>query len=326
MDIARPLFAAVAPAGLRARLSILIFHRVLARPDPLLPDEFDAARFDRVCGWLRRWFDVLPLSDAARLLREGRLPGRALSITFDDGYADNHDVALPILRRHGLPATFFVATGFLDGGRMWNDSIIEAIRRTSHDAVDLYGIAGLSGRLPLGELGDRRAAIGRIVDALKYQPLQDRLEAVDALTRRLGAALPDDLMMTGPQLRRLHADGMAIGGHTVRHPILARVGLDEARAEIAEGRRALEAIVDAPVELFAYPNGRPGRDFASQHVQLVREAGFTAAVTTGWGAADARTDPYQLPRFTPWDRDRLRFGLRLWRNLAVARRPVLHPA
>ncbi|MDP1007558.1 polysaccharide deacetylase family protein, partial [Klebsiella pneumoniae] len=85
--------------------------------DPLFPDEIDAARFDAILGWLRSWFNVLPLDEAAQRLKDGSLPARAAALSFDDGYADNHDIALPLLQKHGLPCSFFIATGFLDGGR-----------------------------------------------------------------------------------------------------------------------------------------------------------------------------------------------------------------
>src|SRR5262245_19841153 len=102
------------------RLSVLAYHRVLPAPDPLRPSEPTAAEFEQRMRWVKANFNVLPLTEAVGALREGRLPERALSITFDDGYADNHDIELPILARLGLPATFFVATGFLDGGCMFN--------------------------------------------------------------------------------------------------------------------------------------------------------------------------------------------------------------
>lgn len=111
----RPLFSTLSPAGSGARLSILIFHRVLPAPDPLFPGEPDAQRFDEICRWLAKWFRVLDLNDALAGLRRGDLPARAAAITFDDGYADNSDVAVPILQRHGLTATFFIATGYVDG-------------------------------------------------------------------------------------------------------------------------------------------------------------------------------------------------------------------
>ena len=105
-------------------LSILIYHRVVAQPDPLFPDVVTAEEFDLQMAALTRWFTVLPLGRAVERLRNGTLPVRAACVTFDDGYADNALSALPILLKHGVKATFFVATRFLDGGSMWNDTVI----------------------------------------------------------------------------------------------------------------------------------------------------------------------------------------------------------
>jgi len=307
----------LSPSGRRARLSVLIFHRVLPRPDPLFPDEVHADRFDQICRWLAQGFQVLPLGEAIDRLRDDRLPARAAAITFDDGYADNHDVALPILQRHGLNATFFVSTGFLDGGRMWNDTLIEALRLTSADRLDLApagipDVAAVDLSTPLA----RRQAIGHVLGQAKYLAVAQRQQAVDAVARIAGAAMPGDLMMTSPQVQALHAAGMGVGGHTVTHPILRLLQPADALAEIRGGRERLQALLQAPVPLFAYPNGRPGEDFDDGTVDLVRQAGFEAAVTTAWGAARRGADPFRLPRFTPWDRTRLRFTARLAMNLA----------
>lgn len=276
----------------------------------------DAVRFDRMCGWLTRWFNVLPLAVAIRQLRQGGLPARPLCITFDDGYADNHTVALPILRRHGLSATFFVATGFLDGGIMWNDVVIESVRRTQLETLDTGQALGLPiGRLALASAGQRRAAVDALIRGIKYLPHAERNAAVHTLARHARVDLRHDLMMTSRQVLELRGAGMAIGGHTVSHPILARLGATHALAEIADGKRALEALLHEPIELFAYPNGKPQEDFSDEHADMVRTSGFAAAVTTGWGAANTRTDLYRLPRFTPWDRTRWRFGLRMLGNL-----------
>ena len=105
----------MSPAGAKGRLSILIFHRVLAQPDPLFADVPDAVEFETKMRWVRDWFNVVPLARAADMLEAGTIPARALAITFDDGYADNEEVAAPILQRLGLTATFFVSTGFLNG-------------------------------------------------------------------------------------------------------------------------------------------------------------------------------------------------------------------
>jgi len=307
--VLKPLFSLQSPAGPKARLSILIFHRVLAAPDPLFPGEIHARRFDTVCGW----FNVLPLDEAVSRLQCGTLPARAACITFDDGYADNHDQALPILRRHGLNATFFIATGFLGGGRMFNDSVIEILRRADGPWLDL-GSLGLDGmdRLELRGPDQRRRAIGAILATIKYRPLDEREEITRAIQARAGVdRLPDDLMMTPEQVRVLRRAGMRIGAHTRSHPILARLGRDAARAEIEGGRDDLQHLLGEPVTLFAYPNGKPGEDYSRESVALVQDAGFEAAVSTAWGTAGIASDLFQLPRFTPWDRGRTCFGLRL---------------
>jgi peptidoglycan/xylan/chitin deacetylase (PgdA/CDA1 family) len=110
--------------------------------------------------------------------------------------------------------------------------------------------------------------------------------------------------------------GFELGGHTVNHPILA--GLDEsvARREIALGRRQVEELAGRRVGLFAYPNGTPGKDYTPASVRLVREAGFDAAVSASPGAARPGWDPYQIPRFTPWDRKPVHFAARMWNNAA----------
>lgn len=316
----KPLFSLLSPAGARARLTVLIFHRVLREPDPLFPDEVDAARFDELLGWVKAWFNVLPLDAAIRQLHEGGLPARAAALSFDDGYADNHDVALPLLRKHELPCSFFIATGFLDGGRMWNDTLIEATRLSRLPTLDLRGLVDGRGE-DLGQhvLGDdagRRAALGCLIERVKYLPPEPRQACVDAIALRAEVKPPDDLMMSADQVRGLRRAGMQIGAHTVSHPILAKLDARKAADEIDRSRDALQTLLGEKVGLFAYPNGKPGTDYLPEvHPALVRELGFDAAVSTRWAAARRGDDVFQIPRFTPWDRDRLKFGLRLARNL-----------
>lgn len=311
--LARAGLSLLSPAGTKARLSILIYHRVLPEPDPIFPDELCAFQFSQQLEWLKQLFNILPLDEAVSRLQTNQLPARPACITFDDGYADNAEVALPLLRRHALPATFFLGSGFLDGGRMWNDTIIESVRRARGDLLDLTRL-GL-GIYRLSTPAARREAIGALIDAHKYLPPAQRSEQVEAIREIVGEALPNNLMMCSEQVRELHDAGMGIGAHTVTHPILVRLNAAAARQEIADGREALQDIVGAPVDLFAYPNGRAGEDYAPEHVEMVKSLGFRAAVSTMWGAAQGAGKLYELPRFTPWDRTPERFSLRLLRNL-----------
>ena len=306
-----------------AELSILIYHRVLARPDPLFPGEVDRALFERQLRLLKRFYTVLPLPVALQRLQDGSLPQRAACITFDDGYADNAEHALPLLQQYGLHATFFIATGYLNGGQMWNDRVIDAVREAPGAALDLRDL-GLD-CLPLASLAQRRAAIEHVLGKLKYLPFEQRQRLAVDIRRRAGGAMRTmaPAMLTTFQLQRLHAAGMGIGAHTVSHPILAALSDHAARNDIANGKRELEQLLQAPVTLFAYPNGKAGRDYGPAHVAIVKSLGFTAALATDWGVArpGAGLDLFQLPRFTPWDKGRLAF---LWRLRQNRRQSPVH--
>lgn len=310
--LGRAAVGLLSPGGSNNRLSILIYHRVLPQKDPLFPGEVDASEFEQQLRLLKSCMNFISLSDAVSGIRRGNLPPRAACITFDDGYADNAEVALPILQKLGIPATFFVATGFLNGGRMWNDSVIEMVRRVS-GLLDLRSID--LGSFEVATTPQRQQAISTLIGMLKYLPLDERSMQIERMGDRLQLELPANLMMTSAQVAQLHNAGMEIGGHTVSHPILARLSSSNALREIADGKESLEDIIQAPVRFFAYPNGKPGQDYLSEHVRIVKDLGFEAAVSTAWGAMPANADLYQLPRFTPWDRAAHKFVLRVAKNL-----------
>lgn len=296
----------------RGKLTIFIFHRVLPALDELRPDEPDATRFEAEIRWIADWFDIRPLTEAVALLRGGRLRSPTAALTFDDGYKDNLEIALPILRNHGATATFFISTGFTGGGCMFNDVIIEAVRAAAGPLLDLTPAA--LGTWPLGSLVERRQAIAGLLQSVKYMTGAQRADAVAAILEAAGASPPADLMMNAKELRTLAEAGMSIGAHTRTHPILARLTLDQARDEISDGRTRLSEITGRPVDAFAYPNGVPGRDYSREHVDLVRNLGFAVACSTRPGVANSASDRLQLPRFRPWDRGKTAYALRLCRN------------
>ncbi|WP_326540119.1 polysaccharide deacetylase family protein [Pseudorhodoferax sp.] len=304
----------MSPGGVRGRLSILIFHRVLAEPDAMLAGEVDRRRFETICGWLADWAHVLPLDEAVQRWRTRSLPRRALAITFDDGYADNHDVALPVLRRFGLTATFFIATGFLNGGRMWNDVVIEALRGAPDGTLDLGDIVPGMAPVVLQGAADRRSTAFAVLRAIKYLEPAQRLAAARAIEARCGGPSSTRLMMGDAQVRALRQAGMQIGAHTVNHPILRVLPREQARREIGDSKAYLADLLREPIGLFAYPNGKPDTDYGADAVQLVRELGFDAAVSTAWGAARADSSAWELPRFSPWDHREGRYHLRLIDN------------
>lgn len=289
----RRLMRLVAPGGGRGRLMILTYHRVLERSDLLLPSEPDAERFAAHMAVLAAHFSVLPLPEAARRLRDGTLPAAAVCITFDDGYRNNLDIATPVLQRYGLPATVFVMQNAIEAGIMWNDLVIEAVRRASA-TMDL-SMVGL-GRVTLPPPAARAPFVLKVLEAFKYQSMQERWSKACELYQRAAAEPLPRLMLNEGELHRLAQAGIDVGGHTVNHPILAKLPEDEARREIVDGAGWLARVVGRQPVSFAYPNGRPGLDFNAVHMRIARDAGFELAVSTEWGCATRESDPFALPR------------------------------
>jgi peptidoglycan/xylan/chitin deacetylase (PgdA/CDA1 family) len=307
------LFRTLSPSGAAARLSIFIFHRVLPVADPLLPYEPSAEQFEWIARFFAKTYNVLPLSEAARRLHEGTLPAAAATITFDDGYADNLEIAWPILKRNSLPATFFISTAFLDGGRMWNDQVIEAVRQAPESQLNLQRFN--LGIHTLGDIDSRIACYGNILGRLKYFEHERRAAIAEEIADSCGVPLECGLMMTRDQLRTLRRSGAEIGAHTHTHPILELMDDFQASREIEAGKSELETIIGEPVTVFAYPNGVPGRDCSVRHAKIVKQLGFSAAVTTEPKFASNKSDLHQLPRFTPWDRSPAKFSARCLKQL-----------
>lgn len=305
-------------------LSILVYHRVLKKTDFLRQGVPTVEEFSWQMELLSKHFTPLPLGEALVRLSEGTLPKRAVCVTFDDGYADNLELALPVLKTWNIPATVYVATGFLDGGRMWNDSIIEFVRNYPDASLRLDEVSEQP--FAMETRSDRIQTANELIRFAKYMDQASRIDFSDMLSRmsqRSGNPLPTDLMLNSNQVVGLSKQGVNIGGHTINHPILTEISDDQARYEISEGRSQLEGLIQSPVEHFAYPNGIREKDFDRRHEKIVRAAGFRSAVTTHWGASDKLTRMSAIPRFTPWDKDAYKFALRLVLNMRRTQLPEL---
>lgn len=225
-------------------------------------------------------------------------------LTFDDGYRDNFAAALPILRAAGAHATIFVVTGAIeDGAALWWDrvtSIVRALRTSSDPVVDTAGgiPEGIARSLPEARGGDDRAAcqaIASMVDAMKPLSATDRevvLVALEALVPSLPAL---DLMLTWDMLEKMREAGFDVGAHTVTHPMLSLVAVQEAVAEITGSKRMLEQRLGTPVTSFAYPYGKADM-FTDETIIALENAGFACAFTTENGRDEPGAYPYRLRR------------------------------
>jgi len=296
--------------GGKKKLLILIYHRVLEKHDFMRPNIVDKQSFTWHLNLLSQYFNVLSLDEALKHIENDTLPPRAICITFDDGYRDNYTNALPILKSFNLSATFFIASGFLDGGRMWNDTIIEAVRNSSDERIDLEFL-GL-GQVEVDNDNKKYLVAQHIINAIKHLPNETRREYTEYVAEQ-SSFLPNDLMMSSEQVKELHQSGMEIGGHTVNHPILAKLDKQSANEEIVFNKGFLDNLLKMPTKFFAYPNGKPGLDYLPDNIDQVRNAGYIAALSTKWGVVDKKSDRLQLSRFIPWDRTEIGFMARICR-------------
>ena len=247
---------------------------------------------------LAREADVIGPEDVARLQRAGTA-GRHVLVTFDDGYRDNYELAYPLLRRHGVHASFFLATGFLDRPHVaWWDEVAWMVRHAGGATLDAR--PWLPDPLPLESVEQDRT-IAAIVGVYKGLPADEGERLLDRVAEaggsgRCGPEHADGLWMTWDMARELRDAGMTIGGHTVEHPILARVPLERQRAEIDGCAQRLEAELGQPMRWFAYPVGSQDA-FTSETQALLRERGVELGFSFygGLGRYDA-WNPYDVPR------------------------------
>lgn len=267
----------------RRDLRVLAYHRVLPAAaeqafefDPELVSA-SAEQFRAQMQLLRRRFHPLRFRDVIDALDHGRaLPRRAVVVTFDDGYDDNHRIAFPILRDLGVPATFFVSTGHIESGRAYAYDWLVHMLCTAGDrrlripelALDRALPPAREARLALGaELLDRM----KTLDAPTQAAIIERIEREWSMPRAGGHA--DCRPMDWRQLREMHAAGMEIGSHGVWHHMLAKLPREEMRREVVDSKQALERELGTPCEVISYPVG--GLDaYDEEVVRTVRDAGY----------------------------------------------------
>jgi peptidoglycan/xylan/chitin deacetylase (PgdA/CDA1 family) len=275
---------------------ILMFH---GTPHPR------AAAFARGLRYLKRHFDIVPLSSIAA---DAASPDvrfrRQIALTFDDGLRNNIEVAYPILKKLGVPATFFVCPGLIERGQwLWNHEARQRLQRLRPEALRELA-------LDLGAPAD----VEEIVQWMKTLNRLDRERAEERVRDATHNFAPSarerhEFDLAGwDELLRLDPAIVTIGSHTMTHPILPQLSAAAIEAEVSESRRALEARLDRQVDLFAYPNGNVN---AATHESVRRN--YRAAVTVEEGTVESGCDPHLLPRVSAfWSA--LRMALALHRD------------
>ena len=300
----------------RSSARIFYYHRVNDSQDPFT-EPISPQLFEAHIRYLVRNYKVASMGEIMRHLAEGDSPEALVGITFDDGYADNYWHAFPILQRYGVPATIFLTTGGLDTGELlWFETLADAVRKTSKEFIDLE--MDIPRRFWMRTQAERIDSNGRIFGLLRTMANSERTFWLPRILEDLGAgkeAARRNDMLSWDQVRLMSAKGIDFGGHTVTHPFLSKLTPAEAVWEVSECRRRIEEEVQKPAEFFAYPNGRE-EDIGAANKDVLRDAGYRAAVTTIWGMNDEFTDRMELKRGGPWENRPSLFAAKLdWYQL-----------
>lgn len=290
--------------GNRRTAAILVYHAIADVERDPFGITVAPADFEGQLEILARGFNVISLGQLSAGLEQSELPERAVVVTFDDGYANNLEVGVPALARHGLVATLFVATSYIGGAReYWWDEIERLICvERGVDAEPVLEVAAGGDRLRC-PMDDGAGAVRRIALWLQGLPAGSVEQGLDQLRRWAGA---DEPLAPRPTHRPLRLDELRelagtpqfeIGAHTRTHLRLGAQEPEIQRAEIEGSRRDLEQWLGTAPATFAYPFGSPVNDYSPDTVSIVGAAGFQSAVSGEPGLARRSSPRYELPRW-----------------------------
>jgi len=293
------------------QLIILTYHQVNKSKLGSKYTSLDARVFEKHLKWLKAYFNVLDLPCAISLLEQQKLPKRSVVITIDDGYVDSYTTIFPLMKKYQLPCSFFISTSGIARGYLWEEAINVAVTNLPIEQ-DSFTFNGKN--YCCSTFNERSQSITLLTQYLKYKPVSEREQLVEDIIAQLCNEPIQHVFLKPHQIIEMHNAGMCIGSHTVNHPILSCEEIHIASQEIVEAKSYLEEMIGSEVDFFAYPNGKQGVDFTNTHVNLVKESGYKAALSTNWGT-NINPNIFTLERITLKDESMTKFCLKLIMNL-----------
>jgi peptidoglycan/xylan/chitin deacetylase (PgdA/CDA1 family) len=299
--------------ALRGKAVVLTYHRVL--PSERQQNSFSSTAivvtpetFELHLRFIRRFLRPVTPAEFARKLSSGEpFESRTCLVTFDDGWYDTMEYALPLLRKYGVPAVLFVPTDFPEGDRyFWYDRLPRLLFYAWQHrgmADDFFDRVGAREVLAMDERRARQA-IRSIVSNLKSAPGAAINDAIEELQAALARTRPDlslrgeDYFLTWPQLATLsQSEVFFIGSHTVTHTTMTEIDLDAVSEELVQSKVEIQRRLGVDPALFAYPNGNANAQIADR----VRDAGYKLAFTTEVGFVSPQCNPWLLRRINMFE-------------------------
>ncbi len=294
----------------KSQVAIIMYHRVCPEVDYWSDLELSTQAFETHIDYFRHKFEVIPLSEIARCIHQERsLPEKAVAITFDDGYKDNYLHAYPILKKYQVPATIFLTSGHIgENSLFWQNKITYAIRHTSVSCLKLDEL----GSFHFQSHRDKHHASRKVIKHLKNLHGETKPTFVEKLIDLCQIHIPDDLgkdlFLSWKEVNEMSNDSIDFGAHTVNHPILTNISLEQAKDEITQSKKEIEERLGKVISAFSYPNG----NFNLELARFVKESGFTCAVSappcTPEKLIGAKDSPYELGRICACDFNTLKIA------------------
>lgn len=267
-------------------------------------------RFNAQLRFLRKNFELVSLAQGLQALQSPHGPGRPMAaITIDDGFRDNYHSAWPLLHEYRIPAAIFVATDFIDTGRLpWPGRAIAILQTARATHVEHPFHAPIDSHTALMHAAENLKRTWRC----RTPPARER--ALATLASDLGVREPHaPSALTWQQLREMHAAGIEIGSHTVFHSILTEMPPEVLQQELVDSKARIEEQLQAPCRFLAYPNGDHDADVES----AARACGYGAALSQDFGSNGCATPRMALRRVeVPFDNPLPYFSVRASRALA----------
>ena len=297
---------------------ILMYHRVAEVDSSPYQVSVSANHFLQQMEVLRSITCPISLIELKDAIKQKKIPKNSVVVTFDDGYSDNYSRAFPILNKLQIPATIFITSSYVGSQREYWWDELERILILPEKLPDKspFMVGGQTLDLNFARFNkEQRIHLLRgIHGLLKSCRPGDRNSILNALLLMGGLSeLGRDayLPMTADEIVTLSRSGIIdIGAHTLTHPVLSTLNREEQQIEIVDSIRAVEKIIDKPVETFAYPFGS-ANDIDKFSLEIVSSTGIQAAVTTTPGKVNPESSLFSLPRVAVGDWDRETFRQRI---------------
>lgn len=288
---------------LSGKAFILMYHRVLNPADSqrlyVQPGMFVTSNsFSKQIAFLKERFEVVFLEELVKKIVNGEDVGGLCAITFDDGWLDNYTEAFPVLKKYGVPATIFLATGFIGTDRIfWPEELCcyleqgMAVKPESESVPQSY--ICFNDDINRYRQCQLNTFFDRSIEILKGYSSDDREEVLGFYRSILNTDSFPRQMINWIEAREMLSSGLVrFAAHTVNHEMLDQLSFQKAREEIVKSRADIEHNLGRRVTAFAYPNG----NYTENVLNILAESGFTAAVTTRKGFLARDTPLMEIPR------------------------------